>query len=210
MSVRKKSSWRSVLRVSFLVLSIVLICLSFLTLTGIVVAPETTRDTFYNIKVNVESQVSDVKESVIGVYPTIWLEGSGGVYELDSAARGQFIHLEAYDAVPGIVSTWAAHNNWGGDIILNMEPGQHVNIVGSGLDGEWVVVDRRDIDKFGFVDQGLGLQGEIALQTCLYGVPLMRLTGLVPLDVYETGWATESAQSVDSSIPKVELLGNDS
>lgn len=150
--------------------------------------PEKTEEIVYTAKTNIESTVEKTKENVTGEYPTIKLVNSGGMPELDLGWENGFTHLVAYDSVDNLPQTWAAHNGLGGAQIINWEEGQKVNLVGYGNDGVWVVVDTRDVDKFGLASQASGLQGELSLQTCHWGVPSVRFVGLVPLEVYEKGW----------------------
>lgn len=75
-----------------------------------------------------------------------------------------------------------AHNYCGGDIILGMQPGDTVELVGEDLDGTYLVTESRDA-KAGdsSIEATAGLDAEVILQTCYWGLDgAVRLVGLVP------------------------------
>lgn len=162
----------------------------------------------------IDKPISIVKEEVLETYPTLYFNGSGGNYELDIAAAGDWIFLDSYAKVETVLPVWALHNNIGGDIILPWEIGQKFNVVGEGYDGEYIIVDTRDVYKWGLVNQIEGMQGDFALQTCRYGEDVVKFVSAVPLSVYEAGWPPEPQQSSEQQsgetdkIVEIELEGN--
>lgn len=182
---KKFSVWRALLSV----LGVAFLGAGIFLLVAIFTAPDLAEKVVYSTKTNVEAKIEKAKESIVDdYYPTICFYGSGGMYELDLGMYNCFVHVLAYDSVEGVPKTWAAHNGLGGDPILTWEVGQKVRIENDGYDGVWVVVDYKDIDKFGPVSQAEGLLGDIALQTCHWGEPIVRFVGLVPLETYENDW----------------------
>lgn len=93
---------------------------------------------------------------------------------------GRFIEMKSYQ-ISGVLPVYAAHNNCGGDIILNWELGDHVKIAGS--ETIYEVVEERHTKKWGNVGSLRGAQGELLLQTCYYGQDRMRFLALAPVTV---------------------------
>lgn len=204
--------WRSV----GTLLSLTLVIVGASMIAGHYLAPDETERIVHTVKNEViDKPVAKAKESQ-GILPTIQFAGSGGLYELDTAGYNEFILIEDYKSLPGLLPIHGAHNGLGGAAILNWEEGQHINIVGDGQDGEYVVTDVMDVEKFGTADQILPLEGTLGLQTCHYGLPTVRLVGLVPLEVFEEGWPPKEPQSKDEELiskddegMKVELVVED-
>lgn len=210
-AVKKKRSWGNIV---LRILGIILFLFGGALIYGHFMKPDLTEKIVYGAKTRIEGTVDQVRENVTGELPTIYLEGSGGMYELDIANPKTFVLMDAYGEVPGVIPMWAAHNGSGGSIVIPWEVGQKFNIEGSGKDGVWVVVDTMPADKFGTVDQALPLEGTIGLQTCFWGEPYVRFLGIVPLEVWEEGWPPEP-QSGDSTpqstenMPSVDLIVED-
>ncbi|MFG6446573.1 hypothetical protein ACFXQA_15035 [Microbacterium sp. P07] len=73
-----------------------------------------------------------------------------------------------------------AHNNCGGEIVLDLVPGDVVTLSGQNLDGRFVVVGSRDGrpgQNAREATQGLG--ASVILQTCYFDGPDVRLVALV-------------------------------
>lgn len=75
-----------------------------------------------------------------------------------------------------------AHNYCGGDVVLDMKPGDRVNLAGAGLDGTYVVTDERDARAGDIAAAAIaGMVAEVVLQTCYWGrTGSVRLVGLMP------------------------------
>jgi len=72
------------------------------------------------------------------------------------------------------------HNYCGGDVVLSLRTGDHVQVQGEGLGGTYVVVGSRDAkagDDARTWTQGM--QADVILQTCYYDRHAVRLVGLV-------------------------------
>ena len=77
--------------------------------------------------------------------------------------------------------TAAAHNNCGGDVLLPWDEGQQIQI--EGRDEVYEVIDIRYTSKiWASTDDLVGLQGDLALQTCFYGEDRMKFVGLEVVD----------------------------
>ncbi|KQQ62663.1 hypothetical protein [Microbacterium sp. Leaf320] len=110
--------------------------------------------------------------------PSVRLGASGSAIDLDRC-DGTFTEMVDYRQreVPPV---WAAHNNCGGDTILPWKEGQRF-LVG---DEEYEVVEVRLLPKYTATPKDLlGMKGELALQTCLYGEPLMSFVGATSVRV---------------------------
>lgn len=114
--------------------------------------------------------------------PVAKLGGSGGKAMVDRC-DGTFTEMTSYER-EGVPPVWAAHNNCGGDIILPLEIGDEIILDRHGDEGTYRVVDVRETPKVWVTTAALiGLQGELALQSCFYGgadVP-MKFIGLEPV-----------------------------
>lgn len=186
---KKNKKERNLLRRSATVVGLALILTGIASIGVQYSNPELADKISHNVKTTlIDKPVRQIKEEVFETHPTIHLNGSGGKYELDTAKRGDWVFLDGYSHVTGIPPIWAQHNNRGGDEILSWEVGQKFNVKGSGFDEVFIVVDTRDVYKFGTVDQVKGMQGSIALQTCRYGENIIEFIGAVPLSEYENGW----------------------
>ena len=205
---KKNKKERKFLRGSVTVIGLTLILTGVSSIGVQYSNPELADKIGYNVKkVIVDQPVRKVKEEVFETYPTVRLNGSGGKYELDTAKRGDWVFLDGYSHVKDIPLVWAQHNNLGGDEILSWEAGQKFNVKGSGFDEVFVVVDTRDVYKFGTVDQIKGMQGSIALQTCRYGENIIEFIGAVPLSEYENGWTPTVYDTGDNDEDDVLLEG---
>lgn len=75
-----------------------------------------------------------------------------------------------------------AHNYCGGDVVLDMQPGDRVSLAGAGLDGAYVVTDDRDARAGDVAAAAIaGMTADVILQTCYWGrTGSVRLVGLMP------------------------------
>lgn len=195
---------KKVLRVVSFIMGIILVILGGGLLYGHFTHPEETQKIVENSKSEIiDKPVSKFKEKQLGILPSIKFDGSGGMPELDNADWGSFILIEDYLQVPDLLPVYAAHNSRGGKVILEWDVGQHINISGDGYDGEYVVVDDLIVNRYKGIKQILSLQGEVALQTCVWGSPTMRFIGLVPVNVYNNDWPPS-----DEEIAKIEEIKN--
>ncbi|WP_460887937.1 hypothetical protein [Promicromonospora xylanilytica] len=145
---------------------------------GNLVAPQTVERAYGTVKTTTDAVVDTTRERVTGEIPTVRLGVSGGIPELDRC-DGSFTEMTSYehDDVPAV---WAAHNTCGGDAVLPWETGQHLRVEGS--DQVYEVVDIRHTSKvWSTTDDLVGLDGDLALQTCHYGEDRMKFIGLRPL-----------------------------
>lgn len=135
-----------------------------------VLAPEEVERVVGEVKVAVQQTFTEVTGST----PVVRLEGRGGQRELDWCT-GAFVELVSY-RIDGVPPVYAAHNNCGGDVLLNWPIGQVIRI--QGRPGLYEVVSERFTTKSAPVAQLRGLDGEFALQSCFYGRDRMRFVGL--------------------------------
>lgn len=148
-------------------------------LTAVLVAPQHVELAYGEMKTVVTGAADGVREEVLDELPTVHLGATGGVAELDRC-DGTFTEMTSYehDDVPAV---WAAHNNCSGDVLLPWEEGQKIRVEGS--DEVYRVVDIRDTPKtWATIDDIVGLDGSLALQTCFYGEDRMKFVGLEPVD----------------------------
>ncbi|WP_156761558.1 hypothetical protein [Microbacterium karelineae] len=161
------------------VLGAVLILGGGALLAGVALAPEQVEKGYGDIKVAIGSSVDKVQEEVFEELPTVTVGVEGGIPELD-LCDGTFTIMTSYER-DGVPETAAAHNNCGGDVLLPWEEGQRIRI--DGRDEVYEVVDIRYTSKiWSSTDDLVGLQGEIALQSCFYGEDRMKFVGLEPVD----------------------------
>lgn len=147
-------------------------------LTGVMLAPEQVEKGYGDVKVAITSSVDQVQEEVFEELPTVSIGVTGGIPELD-LCDGTFTVMTSYER-EGVPETAAAHNNCGGDVLLSWEEGQRIRI--DGRDEVYEVVDIRYTSKiWSSTDDLVGLQGEIALQSCFYGEDRMKFVGLAPV-----------------------------
>lgn len=200
---KKRSVFGRIFTIFFTLLGIVLLTSGGSLLYLYNTQPEEAEKLVHKIKLNViDKPVSAVKEEVFETYPTVYFNGHGGDWELDTADWGDWVLMDSYARVPDLLPVWALHNTYGGDQILGWEKGQKFNVEGEGKDGVYVVVDTREVYKWGLVNQIEGMQGYLALQTCYYGEDVIKFVSAVPLDVYEAGWpppvCTDKEELIDN------------
>lgn len=131
---------------------------------------------------HVRETINDVSASVSeaqGVLPSVALGVQGGQDELDWC-DGTFIEMVSYQSAEHVPPVYAAHNNCGGDVVLNWTVGTQLTI--DGHPGTYEVVEVRNTEKHWVTtDELVGLQGELALQSCFYGENRMQFVGLEPV-----------------------------
>lgn len=143
-------------------------------LAGLAFAPEEMERGYGTLKVAFDSTVETVQEEVFEQLPTFTIGVVGDIPELDRC-DGTFTIMRSYEH-EGVPETAAAHNNCGGDIVLSWEEGQRVQ----SSDGDiYEVIDIRYTSKiWATTDDLVGLQGDLALQSCFYGEDKMKFVGL--------------------------------
>ncbi|MGO1852752.1 MAG: hypothetical protein ACTH0V_05015 [Microbacteriaceae bacterium] len=140
-------------------------------IAGLIFAPQALEQAYGNVRTTVISAADDLR----GTLPTIRLGATGGIPDLDRC-DGTFTEMTSYEH-DGVPPVWAAHNNCQGDVILPLELGQQVQVEGDNRIYE--VVDIRPTPKvWATTDDLVGLNGELALQTCFYGEDRMRFVAL--------------------------------
>lgn len=73
-----------------------------------------------------------------------------------------------------------AHNNCGGDIVLELQPGDVVELTGEFLDARYVVFDSRNgRPGQSAAEATAGFGAAVILQTCYFDSPEVRLVGLI-------------------------------
>lgn len=146
---------------------------------GILVLALTAPQTIERGYGEVRGAVNDVSASVSvaqGVLPSVALGVQGGQDELDWC-DGTFIEMVSYQSAEHVPPVYAAHNNCGGDVVLNWTAGTQLTI--DGRLGTYEVVEVRNTEKHWVTtDELVGLQGELALQSCFYGENRMQFVGL--------------------------------
>ncbi|MFB8188133.1 hypothetical protein ACFC14_02340 [Microbacterium sp. NPDC055988] len=142
-----------------------------------VVAPERVERAYGATKSTVDAIAAGVRATVLDELPRARLGATGGKAEL-SRCDDTFTQMASYTRA-GVPPVWAAHNNCGGDVILNWQLGDHVILSTAQGDVEYEVVEVRHVPKtWSSTDDLLGLDGDLALQTCLYGQDIMDFVGL--------------------------------
>lgn len=106
-------------------------------------------------------------------YPVIRLGGAGGQAELD-ACDAKWVEQTTY-RVDDLQPVYAAHNYCGGDIALDWDTGDLVDVAGRGLHR---VTDVKAIPSTARADDLIGLKGELLLQTCFWGSERTRIVAL--------------------------------
>lgn len=146
-------------------------------LTAVALAPDAVEKTYGDLKTQVTGTVDKVQQDVFEELPTVKIGVEGGMPELDEAcADDSFVIMSSYER-EGVPETAAAHNNCGGDVLLPWEEGQRIQI--EGRDEVYEVIDIRYTSKiWASTDDLVGLQGDLALQTCFYGEDRMKFVGL--------------------------------
>lgn len=154
----------------------VLLLVAGLALGGaVLIAPDRVETAYGDVKTSVQGAVQEAS----GEAPTVRLGEEGDEATLD-ICDGSFFEMATYRDSNAILPVFAAHNNCGGDVILSWEVGTQVQI--EGRPGLYEVVEIRNTGKTWVTTSDLvGLQGELALQTCYYGVEEMRFVGLSPV-----------------------------
>lgn len=161
------------------VTGIVLLLTGGVVLVGMHVAPQAVEQAYGTVKTTVTGSMGAAREAVFGDLPTVNLDVTGGVQELDSC-DGTFTEMSSYER-EGVPPVWAAHNNCHGDVLLPWDIGQHVQIEGS--EQVYEVVDIRHTPQtWATTDDLIGLDGSFALQTCFYGEDQMKFVGLAPVE----------------------------
>lgn len=146
---------------------------------GILVLALTAPQTIEQGYGHVRGAVNDVSASVSeawGVLPSVALGVQGGQDELDWC-DGTFIEMLSYQSAENVPPVYAAHNTCGGDVVLNWTAGTQLTI--DGRPGTYEVVEVRNTEKHWVTtDDLVGLQGELALESCFYGENRMQFVGL--------------------------------
>ncbi|PPF47301.1 hypothetical protein C5B85_03295 [Pseudoclavibacter sp. AY1F1] len=136
-------------------------------------APTTVERGYGQVKAAVNDVAAEVQ------LPAVRLGVEGAQAELDEC-DGSFIEMTSYRNTVGVPAVYAAHNNCGGDIVLNWEVGTQLEV--EGLPGTYEVVDVRHTAKHWETTEALiGLQGDFALQSCFYGEDRMQFVGIRPI-----------------------------
>ena len=156
-------------------------------LLGVWLIPDTVEQGYGALKSGYRGTVDKVQEQVFDEYPTVELGVTGDEADLDIACNAgdtyhTFTIMKSYER-DGVPETAAAHNNCGGDVLLPWDEGQKINIEGDGVDGLYEIIDIRYTPKIWATTEDLiGLQGDLALQTCFYGEDRMKFIGLVKVE----------------------------
>ncbi|WP_424463968.1 hypothetical protein [Pseudoclavibacter helvolus] len=133
-------------------------------------APTTVERGYGQVKAAVNNVAAEVQ------LPSVRLGVEGGQAELD-VCDGSFIEMTSYRNTVGVPAVYAAHNNCGGDIVLNWQVGTQFEV--EGQPGIYEVVDVRHTAKHWETTEALiGLQGDFALQSCFYGEDRMQFVGI--------------------------------
>ncbi|MGO1880153.1 MAG: hypothetical protein ACTH1G_05700 [Microbacterium gubbeenense] len=147
-------------------------------LVGVLLQPQLVEKVYGDTKTKVQDTVASVQQDVFDELPTVTVGATGGMAEVDRC-DGTFTIMTSYVGV-GIPETAAAHNNCKGDVLLGWEEGQQVHI--EGRDEVYEVVEIRYTSKiWNSTEELVGLQGDIALQSCFYGEDRMKFVGLEPV-----------------------------
>lgn len=114
---------------------------------------------------------------------TIELGPPGDNTAIDTAPHGIFVEMASYRAAEQLQPVFAAHNGYGGDVILPLAMGDRVDVVDAqGEQREMVVTDARDTPQVGATTGDLsGMAGSILVQTCYWDVDEMRFVALTPV-----------------------------
>lgn len=137
--------------------------------------------TYENVRGQVASLTGQPESATL---PNVNLGPVGtGEVALDDGGWREFIELTDYRVVE-IPPVFAAHNNRGGDILLNWEVGQRVFVTDENGDrgGIYEVAGDRFTPKWGPVTQLAGMTGDLILQSCFYGEDRMRFVSLTRVE----------------------------
>ncbi|MGO1266529.1 MAG: hypothetical protein ACTMIY_07855 [Microbacterium gubbeenense] len=147
-------------------------------LVGVLLQPQLVEKVYGDTKTKVQDTVASVQQDVFDELPTVTVGARGG-WAVGDRADGTSTNMTS----PGGVGTpppAAAHNNCKGDVLLGWEEGQQVHI--EGRDEVYEVVEIRYTSKiWNSTEELVGLQGDIALQSCFYGEDRMKFVGLEPV-----------------------------
>lgn len=146
-------------------------------------APEQTESASVSVVAAVRAGVHHAAAAANDGVPTVVLGGAGDAADID-ACSGEFIGVQEYLGKPaGLQPTFAAHNGCGGDVILDWQLGQHVDVIAPAGDTvRHQVVDIRVVPQFGSTTVDIeGVGGALLLQTCFWVADDMRFVGLSPL-----------------------------
>lgn len=115
--------------------------------------------------------------------PTIYFGALGNTEVLDSC-DGTFTEIESYRASTAVLPVHAAHNGCGGGEILDLSQGDRLRVINpDGTKQVYTVSDLRDVPQVGSTTTDLeGMAGQLTLQTCHWGEPIMRFLALTPAD----------------------------
>lgn len=105
----------------------------------------------------------------------IAIDTTGYQAELDAC---EWVRMDLAATAPIV----GAHNYCGGDVVLSMQPGDTVVLIGEQLDGTYVVTEARDaVSGDPAAAATAGMTATAILQTCYWGDDgAVRLVGLVP------------------------------
>lgn len=158
-------------------------------------APQTIEQGYGEVRGAINDVSASVSEAQ-GVLPAVALGVAGGQEELDWC-DGTFIEMVSYQTAENVPPVYAAHNNCGGDVVLNWTAGTQLTI--DGRPGTYEVVEVRNTEKHWVTtDELVGLQGELALQSCFYGENRMQFVGLMPVPGSGAVPTAADAPAVDS------------
>lgn len=119
---------------------------------------------------------SPVPRPITPAVHTIGIHTSGYQAELDQCL---WVRMDLAGASAPIVG---AHNNCGGDVVLELEPGQLVDLAGEELDGRYAVAGSRNgRPGQNAAEATAGFGAAVILQTCYFEGPDVRLVALVPV-----------------------------
>ena len=183
-----KQHLRPILRWTLTVVGFLFVIIGVFVIVGGKVAPEFTEKYVQGVKVQVQKHVNKATKNITELFSseevvpiTLKVEGSGGKRELDTA-KGYFVELVDYNKVADVPVVYAQHNSLGGDVILTLNIGDKVNVVGLGdLDGQYVFEKELKTSKKIKVSELTPLNNYIVFQTCFYGEDSMRFIGLSPI-----------------------------
>ncbi len=166
---RRRSMGNAVLGV----LGTTLVLAGAVILTMSLLTPTTVERGYGQVKAAVNDVAAEVQ------LPAVRLGVEGGQEELD-VCDGSFIEMTSYRNTVEVPAVYAAHNNCGGDIVLNWAVGTQFEV--EGQPGTFEVVDVRHTAKHWETTESLiGLQGDFALQSCFYGEDRMQFVGIRPV-----------------------------
>lgn len=106
---------------------------------------------------------------------TLYVSGYGDQSDIDACIG--WIIFTPYEG-HNIQPTIAEHNNCGGAAILELPIGARLQVMGSGLDGVYEIVDSRDAPQSGTTLDIQGINGDILAQSCYFNSQYMRFIGL--------------------------------